>query len=194
MGRGIVFEFESDIDNLSDFLGGIGERYVPSEAAKALNRTQTFVKKEIAEEVSRRTGLRVAAIKRRLKTIKRQRANPRKLTVGGFVGEEVVSVSKLTPKPRRVGRGVRYAGMTGQPPKPNAFYGVMKSGKASAWYRTTSRRTPIKEVQYDIKIHLRRSVRSTLATKSRGFLNKTFEDNMQKRLQKEAAKRGIAVQ
>ena len=193
MGRGISFEFDSDIDHLSRFVRDIDKRYAPSEAAKALNRVPAFVKREAAADVSQRTGIKPALLRRRFKQLRGRRASPRNLRTAGFVGEATIPVSKLTPKPRKSGRGVTYKTVTGQPHDPRAFHATLKNGKRTAWVRRTAARGSMKEIQVDVRLLLRRAVRRIVRQPARRYFESTFADNMDKRIKREAQKRGITV-
>jgi hypothetical protein len=189
----LTFEFTTDTPEMAELLYEISERTMRSEAAKAMNRTMTFIRKEASVDVSRRTGVKQSIIRRRIKPIRTRRASMRKLSAMGFIGEVPVLVSKMTPRPRRVGkRGVTYKTMPGKPQNPKAFYAVMASGKKSAFARKGAARLPIVEERADIGPFLRRSVRNVLRKPAKDFFDEVFFTNMQKRIDREVAKRGLA--
>ncbi len=191
----ISFEFESDLPELVALFEEVGERVMPAEAAKSLNRTITFVRNEVANEVSGRTGIKRSLIRRRVKGTRRGRASSKRLEAGGFVGEEDIPVGKLTPKPRRSGRGVTHKTVTGQPVDTSAFFarGIRgrKGGRSSAFARTTSARSSLVERKIRIRPFLRRSVRRVIRKPAEEFFMTTFHSNMLTRIEKEAAKRGL---
>lgn len=193
----ISFSFESDMPELVKLFDEIGDRAVKAEAAKALNRTVTFVRGEVSDEVATRTGIRKSLIRRRIKAIPRSRAKASRLTAKGFVGEEGIAVRHLRPKPRKAGRGAIYKTVTGQPVKSNAFFarGIRgrNGSRNSAFVRLTRERQSLREVQIRISPFLRRSTRRVLRTPAETFFNSTFHNNMDMRIEKEARKRGLTV-
>lgn len=191
MPGGIQITYDSNIRDLMEAVREIENNAMPSEAAKALNRTITFVRNEVATEVSGRTGISRALIRRRVKPIRGRRASPRKLTVAGFVGEASVPVSKVSPKPRKAGTGVTYKTVTGQPIDPRAFFARLKNGKQTAWVRKTKKRGSMREVQIKIDLFLRRSVRRVTRNPARQFFSRTFLENLETRVDKDLAKRGL---
>lgn len=186
------FEVVSNSKDVADLLGELAKKGMPSEAAKALNRTITFVRNEVATEVSMRTGLSRALIKRRVKQIRNRRASPQHLVTEGFVGEVAVAVSKATPKPRRAGQGVTYKTLPNTPHDPRAFFARMPSGKRSAFVRTGTGRLPVTEITLKIGPYLRRSTRRVMRQPAAEFYSKVVTDNMEARMKKEIAKRGLA--
>jgi len=196
----LTFQFETDTPEMAELLYGISEKVMRPEAAKAMNRTMTFIRKEAAKDVASRTGIKETLIRRRIKPIRTRRASSRKLATQGFIGETPVLVSLMSPKPRKAGRGVTYRTIPGQAPDPKAFYAVMTSGKKSAFVRkgAPKRRLPpkysalpIEEERADIGPFLRRAVRGVLRSKAGNYFNSTFYENMDKRLMKEVVRRGL---
>lgn len=191
MGSGIQFEISSDTDELAGLLGDIARKGMPAEAAKALNRSVTFVKNEVAGDVSQRTGISKALLKRRIKPIKNQRASAKRLRVAGFVGEASIPVSKLSPRPRKSGTGVTYKTIAGQPIDQQAFFAKLSNGKKTAWVRKNKSRGSMREKQIKIGLHLRRATRRIMRGPAHAFFEKTFFENMEKRINKDIAKRGL---
>lgn len=187
----LTFKFETDTPKMAELLYGISERVMRPEAAKAMNRTMTFVRKEAAQDVSSRTGIKQSLIRRRIKPIRTRRASARKLAAQGFIGETPVVVSKMQPRPKRAGRGVNYKTLPGQTTNPRAFFAQMPSGKKSAFARKGNARLPIVEERGDIGPFLRRAVRGVLRAKAGEFFNRTFYENMDKRLKREVVRRGL---
>lgn len=187
----IKFQFTSNTRELANLIGDIASKGMPSEAAKALNRSITYVKKEVAADVNRLTGISVPLLKRRVKQIKNKRASPKNLKTMGFVGEATIPVSKVSPKPRKAGTGVTYKTVTGQPIDPHAFHATMRSGKKTAWVRKTRARGSLTEKQIKIGPHLRRSTRRIMRGPAQRFFEKTFFQNMEKRITKSIARRGL---
>ena len=191
MPSGITFSFSSDASQVADLLGEIVRKGMPTEAAKALNKSVTFVRDEVSAEVSRQIGISRPLLKRRVKRIKSQRASPRNLRTAGFVGEQSIPVSKLKPAPRKAGRGVTYKSITGQPNDPNAFHAMLKSGKKTAWVRKTRARGSLEEKHIRIGPHLRRSTRRIMRTPAQKYFEKTLFENLENRINKNIAKRGL---
>jgi len=196
----LTFQFETDTPEMAEMLYGISEKVMRPEAAKAMNRTMTYIRKESAKDVSWRTGIKETLIRRRIKTIRTRRASARKLATQGFIGETPVVVSKMTPRPKRSGRGVTYRTIPGQSPNPKAFYAVMPNGKKSAFVRNGAPKRrrppkysalPIEEERADIGPFLRRAVRGVLRSKAGDYFNSTFYENMERRLKKEVVRRGL---
>lgn len=187
----LTFQFETDTPEMAELLYGLSEKVMRPEAAKAMNRTMTFIRQAAAKDVSARTGIKETLIRRRIKTIRTRRASSRKLDTQGFIGETPVVVSKMTPKPKKAGRGVTYKTIPGQSANPRAFYATMPSGKKSAFVRRSSARLPIDEERADIGPFLRRAVRGVLRNQAGNYFNSVFYENMQKRLTKEVVKRGL---
>lgn len=191
MAGGIKFPFESDFPDLASHIEEIGRKGMPSESAKALNRTQTYIRNQVADEVSTRTGISRPLIRRRIKPLRGRRASPKNQRTVGFVGEATIPVGKLKPKPRKAGPGVIYKTVPGQPVNPLAFHATLKNGKSSAWVRKSSARGSLREVQVRIDLYLRRSVRRVIRGPAQDFYFKTFQKNMQTRIDKDLAKRGL---
>ena len=191
MTSGFRFEVISNTEAQADLLQDIAQRVMPSESAKALNRAVTFTRKEVAADVSQRTQLPLALIRRRVKQIRTQRASGKNLRTVGFVGEASVPVSKAKPKPRKAGRGVSYKTLPTTPANPSAFYAKMPSGKATAWYRKTRARTNLREVHLKIGPYLRRATRRVIRGPAQEYYDKTLTENMEKRMTKEIQKRGL---
>lgn len=189
---GVKFEFDSDIDELAKFVRSL-ERGARSEAAKALNRVPKFVKDQTGADIAARTGIPANLVKRRLKPIKAMRASPGNLRCVGFVGEATVPVSRLKPKPRKAGRGVTYKTITGQAHNPQAFFAQLSNGKRTAWVRKNAQRGSMREIQVDIKLLLRRNVRRLTKGPAQQFFNRVFLENMDKRVKRDAQRKGIAV-
>lgn len=187
----LKFHFETDSPQLAKLIRDTAEKALPSEAAKAINRTITFAAKEAADAISRETGVSRTLIKRRLKAIKRRRASPKNLKAWGFMGEVEFPVSKLTPKPKKTGAGVTYKTLPGQAQNPKAFYAKMPSGKKSAYFRKTSARTPVKEVTINITKQMRRNLKRVLDTSAPAFMEQVFQENMQKRVHRDIIRAGL---
>lgn len=187
----VTFKFESDTLELANLIADISKKTMPSEAAKALNRAVTYVKNEVAAEVSARTGIKQNLVKRRIKQIKNRRASPKKLITVGFVGEATIPVSKVTPRPKKSGSGVIYKTISGMGHDPKAFFAKMGSGQKSAFVRKSGSRLPIVEKQINIGPVLRRATRRIMRNPAHRFFEETFFDNMEKRINKDIAKRGL---
>jgi len=187
----LTFQFETDTPEMAELLYGISEKVMRPEAAKAMNRTMTFIRKEAAKDVASRTGIKETLIRRRIKTIRTRRASARKLATQGFIGEAPVVVSKMMPRPKRAGRGVTYRTIPGQTPNSRAFFAQMPNGKRSAFARRGHARLPIDEERADIGPFLRRAVRGVLRSKAGNYFNSTFYENMDKRLMREVVRRGL---
>ena len=144
-------EFSSDCPELVELMADIGGKYMNAVTSRTLNKTVNFVKREAAAEVSARTGVSAAKIRRRIKQIKALKARPGKLVTVGFVGEATIPVGDITPKPRAAGlRGVSYKVIPGSKAEPDAFFAKMASGRRSAYVRKTAASLPIREVQANI--------------------------------------------
>lgn len=185
------FDFQSDVPDLVRHMREISEKAMPSESAKALNRTITFGRNEIAAHVSAQTGIPKALLKRRIKQMKGRRASPKNLKTSAFLGEATIPVSKLKPKPRRSGVGVNYKTITGQPINPKAFFATLKSGKKTAWVRKNSARKSLREVQVRVAPLMRRARRRIWGGPGKKFYEKTLFENMEKRIDKDLTKRGL---
>lgn len=185
------FTVISNTKEVADLLGDLAKNAMPSESAKALNRAITYVRNEVSDEVSQRTGLSRALIKRRIKQVKNRRASPKILHTEGFVGEANVLVSKAAPKPQRAGTGVSYKTLPTTPADPHAFFARTPSGKRSAFSRTGSGRLPIKEKTLKIGPYLRRSTRRVIRGPAAAFYSRLIVENMEGRMNKEIAKRGL---
>ena len=185
-------EFSSDCPELVELMADIGGKYMNAVTSRTLNKTVNFVKREAAAEVSARTGVSAAKIRRRIKQIKALKARPGKLVTVGFVGEATIPVGDITPKPRAAGlRGVSYKVIPGSKAEPDAFFAKMASGRRSAYVRKTAASLPIREVQANIGPVLRRSVRRIMRDPAKTEFTGLFLLGMDSAVEKGLKKRGL---
>ena len=187
----LKFSFETDAPELAKLIREVAENALPSEAAKGVNKTMTFIANETATAISAETGIARNLVKRRIKALKRFRASPKRLTASGFMGEVEFPVGKLTPKPRKAGSGVTYKTVAGQAVNPRAFFAKMPSGRKSAYVRKGGGRLPIKEVKLDISKIMRRHLNRVLNTKAPEYMEKVFFEDMEKRVKRDIIRAGL---
>lgn len=204
----LEFVIETDAPELAEALREAYVKGARAEAAKAINKTMTLVRRDVVAYVSGRTGIKQSIINRRVKTYKRGRARSDKLYAVGFLGEFVIPVSQLTPKPRKVGKrrggGVTYKTVPGQGKVPGAFYAKVPNKtagsayvrKPGARYKTSATGKkgayPIKEISISIRDYLRSGARNVLSSNAPEYFSKLFFEDMSKRANKEFEKRGLS--
>ena len=188
----VTFRFETNTPEMAEMLYEISERVMRPEAAKAMNRTMTFIRREASSQAARETGVSVGTLRRRIKAIKNRRSSARNLNATGFIGEVPVVVSRATPKPKGYARGgVKYKTLPGESQNPSAFFGVMPEGKKSAFARKGPSRLPIQEESMNVGPYLRSAVNSVLGESAGREFNGIFYENMRKRLEREVVRRGL---
>ena len=176
----------TNVDEVADLLGDIGEKVLTQAEVSALNKSMTQERTEIRTNIRASTNIPAKVLNRRLKI---KRANKRTRVVRMFIGlYNVLAAKDLNAK--QLKKGVSYRGPGGTIRERSGFIATMRSGHVGAFVRKGAGRLPIKELSVNFSTQARMEVALAKFRLPKKF-KRVFNQEFNFRVQREIDKRGV---